>query len=131
MGSKENGVRKVLTMWKVRPSLLTCWERAFQMTPEFYERLCSLTFSQEIPSTCRDALTFTLTQSRHSDSTGASCGGSVCVVTQDVHRINLRIFRGGTLFAADSVYVPAVGASECCLQTDSPQPGAHKWLNKA
>lgn len=37
MGSKENGVRKVLAMWKVRTSLLTCWERGFQMTPEFYE----------------------------------------------------------------------------------------------
>ncbi|XP_056873427.1 interleukin-6 receptor subunit beta-like [Takifugu flavidus] len=81
MGSTENGVRKVLTMWK------------------------------EIPPTCRDALTFTLTQSRHGDPTGASCGGSVCVVTQDAHRISLRIFRDGTLFAGDSVYVPAVGAS--------------------
>lgn len=38
MGSKENGVRKVLTMWKVRTSLLTFWERSFQTTPEFYQR---------------------------------------------------------------------------------------------
>lgn len=92
---------------------------------------CTLTSLQEIPSTCRDALTLTITRSCHGDSTDASCGGSVCVVTQDAHRINLRIFRDGTLFAVDSVYVPAVGASECCLQTDSPQPVAHKWLNTA
>lgn len=25
-------------MWKVRTSLLTCWERRFQTTPEFRER---------------------------------------------------------------------------------------------
>lgn len=75
--------------------------------------LCALTSLQEIPSTCRDALTLTLTQSRQSDFTGTSCGGSACIVTQDAHTINLRTFRDGTLFAEDSVYVPAVGESEC------------------
>lgn len=86
-------------------------------TPQAFSALWPL---QEIPSACRDALTFTVTQSRRgdgSDNPGSLCGRSTCVVTQDAHRINLRIFRNQTQIANDSVYVPAVGESECCWET--------------
>lgn len=120
MGSGENGVRKVLTMWKVGISLFTCWGLPFQTTSKLRNCCCTLTSLQGIPSACRDTLTFTVTQSHHGDgsnNTGSLCGGSVCVVTQDAHRINLRMFRNQTQFSEHSVYVPAVGERECCLQT--------------
>lgn len=114
MSPEESGVRKVLAMWKVRTSTLT--RCRLLRTSDLFRRLRTLASLKEIPSACRDALTFTVTHRRRGDlgdGAGASCGGSVCVVTREAHRIELRIVRDGTLFAADSVYVPAVGESEC------------------
>lgn len=117
VGPGENGVRNVLTMWKVGISLYTCWGLPFQTTSELLNCFCTWTSLQSIPTACRDTLTFTVTQNRNNNNnTSSLCGGSVCVVTQDAHRINLRMFRNRTQVADDSVYVPAVGECECCLQ---------------
>lgn len=47
--------------------------------------------------------------------THTSCGNSTCdmFVDEDAHRINLTVVYDDVLLAEDSVYVPAVGESEC------------------
>lgn len=79
-----------------------------------YEWLkCFKHSAQAIPTTCRDTLTYAVTKTRYREQgNDASCGNSTCDVSRDAHRINLRVSREGTLFAEDSVHVPATGESE-------------------
>lgn len=70
--------------------------------------------AQAIPTTCQDTLTYAVTKTRYSEQrNNASCVNSTCDVNGDAHRINLRVSREGTLFAEDSVHVPATEESEC------------------
>ncbi|XP_073349115.1 interleukin-31 receptor subunit alpha-like [Pagrus major] len=83
--AEKNGVRKVQAMWT------------------------------EIPSTCPDTFNYTIKQTPYKEHTtgvnytSALCDNSICDVNQDAHTIALEVYHIDSLFAEDSVYVPAIG----------------------
>ncbi|XP_069371346.1 interleukin-6 receptor subunit beta isoform X2 [Paralichthys olivaceus] len=72
-----------------------------------------------IPATCDGTFTYAVRQIPYKQhTTGVNytetlCSNSTCnvEVNEDEHRINLRVFNHETLFAEDSVYVPATAGS--------------------
>lgn len=88
---------------------------SFRFYSHFSIKRSALNSVQEVPSTCQDTFNYTVTQSHyeeHGKYMETLCSDAVCNVPQDAHRINVRIFRHGSLFVEDSVYVPATGESE-------------------
>lgn len=73
---------------------------------------------QEIPPTCQGTFNYTIEDiplRKGAKQRTLTCGTSTCDfnVTQDAHRINLTVLHNGNLLVEDSVYVPAIGESEC------------------
>lgn len=126
--SGKGQVRKVRAKWTVRKNLslfssqslyfeqiqLIPTPYTFSRTHFFWLRRLKLS-SQRAPSTCQETLSYTIKQTpyekggSHKDT---SCENSTCEMNQDAHRIHLTVLHDETVFAEESVYVPAIGESE-------------------
>ncbi|KAM8726792.1 interleukin-31 receptor subunit alpha-like isoform 3-T3 [Acanthopagrus schlegelii] len=106
-GVEKNGVRRVRAMWK------------------------------NVPPTCQGTFSYTIRQTPYKENTtgvnhtAALCDSWICDVNQDAHIITLEVFHKDSLFAEDSVYVPAIGESlpkVTGIQTNSTPEGVI-WLS--
>lgn len=67
--------------------------------------------SQEAPSACLDALTYTVKHVPFQDQgaqMGVICKNSICEISSSAHLISLMVRRNETTFLEESVYFPAV-----------------------
>ncbi|XP_030261833.1 interleukin-31 receptor subunit alpha-like isoform X2 [Sparus aurata] len=94
----------------------------------------------EIPPTCQDTFNFTIKQTPYKENTtgvnymATLCDSSISDVNEDAHTITLEVFHKDSLFAEDSVYVPAVGESlpeVTGIQTNSTPEGVIRLSWKA
>lgn len=78
----------------------------------FFLRCLKLS-SQRVPSTCQETFSYTINQTPYNKQGNPTlCENSTCEMNQDAHRIHLTVLRDETVFAEESVYVPAIGESE-------------------